>query len=253
MGLIDKLIDTRDKATEILNPSSIDAFKGMLAKRGGLAPGNKFMVIMSPPQKTREGTSLLGGLINIDLQSLATNALSGNFNLKSFINDPRDIGLLCDSCILPARAFETAAYAQGGTGGSTRQYIINSSFTPVSFTFHLTQDYYVRKMFESWMGMCLNTGNRKQPYPHSYRKDVVIQQLSDQNVPIFGVKLLNAFPTSFEPVVLSNENTATQKFIVNMAYDSFVPQNGLGSAITGANKYAKHLKKGKKILDFFRS
>ena len=83
---------------------------------------------------------------------------------------------------------------------------------------------------------------RQDKYCVAYKEDIVtdviIQQLDEQDVPIYGVKLEGAFPVTMSEVALSNESTSTiQKLNVSFAYDKYVPQGSLsstGSAIRSA-------------------
>jgi len=213
------------KITNTLSPATLDNFRATLSKKGGLARANKFAIFMTPP------TGSLGGLINTDLQGLVSSALSGNFNLKNVINDPRDIGILCETCSLPAKAFETIPYTKGGVL-SNRKFIVGQTLSDVTFTFHLTNDYYIRKIFDKWTDLCFNPRTKMIKYGTDYKTDVVIQQLDQNNVPIYGIKLLGAYPTGFDRTILSNNVSATQTFTVTMTYDEFVPEGALQSALS---------------------
>ena len=219
MGFVDKLTGT-------LTPSTIDDFKSTVAKKGGLAKGNKFAISMVPPSAAG------GGLLNTDIQGLAASALSGNFSMKNVINDPRDISILCQTCSLPGKSFQTMDYSKGGVL-SNRKFITDVATSDVTFTFHLTNDYYIRKVFDKWMDLCFNIGNKKVKYSKEYKTDIGIQQLDQNNVPIYGVKLLGAFPISFDRTILSNNLTETQTFSATMTYDDYVPEGALQSALTG--------------------
>ena len=83
-----------DSVRRRVSPNTVDDFKAMVGKRGGLSRPNRFNFIMTPP-----ATSLL----NTDWQGLLQSALTGNLGLNDFVNDPRDISLLCESCSLPGK------------------------------------------------------------------------------------------------------------------------------------------------------
>ena len=78
----------------------------------------------------------------------------------------------------------------------------------------------------------------KVGYKKDITTDVVIQQLDEQNTPIYGVKLEGAFPTTISDIELSNESENTiQKLSVSFSYDKYVPEGPLsstGSAIRSA-------------------
>ena len=249
MSLIDTISNT-------IAPTTIENLKGVISKKGGLAPGNKFAVFLHPPvADTIGGTE---DIFNSDFQGLLTQSLSGNFNVKNVLVDSRDIGILCEGCTFPAKAFNTIEYTKGGTG-SRRKYITDLTTTDVTFTFHLTQDYYIRKIFEKWTNKCLNPKNKIATFPKTYKTDVVIQQLNNQNLPIYAVRLRGAFPISFDRTILSDNNAAPQKFSVTMTYDDYVTENSIESAVAQSkdfvNKNLNRIKKivteAQRVFDFF--
>ena len=72
-------------------------------------------------------------------------------------------------------------------------------------------------------------------YDSDYKTDVTIQQLDQQNVPIAGVKLKDAFPISLNAVTLDNNAlNSTQKLSVVMAYSDVVAEGALSSVLSGA-------------------
>jgi len=206
--------------------SSIDNLKSLISKKGGLAKGNRFNVIFTPPKQT---------LLNFDLESIISSAISGNFSAKNLINNPRDISMLCDSVSIPGKQISTIDYQ------AQKQAIkipYGTLHDDVSLTFLLTNDYYMKSMFDQWINNIVNSDTYGVSYKKDIVTDVIIQQLDEQNTPIYGVKLEGAFPTTMNEIVLSNESTDTiQKLNVSFSYDRYVPQGALsstGSAIRSA-------------------
>jgi len=206
--------------------SSIERLKSLISKKGGLAKGNRFNVIFTPPKQT---------LLNFDLESIISSAISGNFSAKNLINDPRDISMLCDSVSIPGKQISTIDYQ------AQKQSIkipYGTLHDDVSLTFLLTNDYYMKSMFDQWINNIVNTDTYGVSYKKDIVTDVIIQQLDEQNTPIYGVKLEGAFPTTMNEIVLSNDSTDTiQKLNVSFSYDRYVPQGALsstGSAIRSA-------------------
>lgn len=200
---------------------SINDIKAAVTKHGGLAMQNRFAVYMQPPAAS---------LLNLDIQGAITSAISGNFSIKNAFNDPRDISLLCESCSLPGRQITTMDYQ------SIRQPIkmpngyINEDIT---FSFHLTHDYYIKKMFDKWVSAVIDFKNYRVRYQNEYTTDVIIQQLDKKNIPIYGIKLYKAFPVTINSINLDNtaENTP-QKVSVTMAYEDYAVEGGLSSALS---------------------
>jgi len=179
---------------------------------------------MNPPTQT---------LLNFDAQGLLASAASGNFDIKSFVNDPRDIAILCESCSLPGRQITTIDYPEMGFRQSVK-YTNGYINEDVTFTFHLTGDYYIKKMFDAWSNVCLDPETYTIPYDEEYKTDIIIQQLNEQNIPIYGVKLRNAFPISLGGIELSNASSdTTQRLTVTIAYDDFSVEGAMTSALSG--------------------
>ena len=205
-----------------VSPGSIDSFKSAIGKRGGLAKTNRFVVFMSPPDQS---------LLNINLQDLAISTISGNFNPKSLINDPRDIGILCESCSIPGRQIQTMEHSHFRQAVKVPNSYINED---VTFSFHLTNDYYMKKMFDKWTSLVINPDTFKLNYDSVYKRDVTIQQLNEKDVPIYGITLRNAYPVTANSIDLNNSGeNSTQKLSITMTYEDFVPEGGLSSALSG--------------------
>lgn len=205
--------------------STIDNLKATLSKRGGLAQQNRFQIIFTPP-----GQSLL----NINASTLV-GALRGKTSVKSLINDPRDISMLCESATLPGRQITSMDYTSNKNTVKVPYSLINED---VTLSFLLTNDYYIKTMMDDWLASIVDMDIYRVGYKKDFSVDVVIQQLDSNNVPIYGVRLENAFPTTVSSVVLDNNSENTpQKLSVTLSFDNYVPEGPLsstGSAIREA-------------------
>ena len=215
MGLLDNLKNT-------INPVTIDQFKATIGKRGGPAAANRFAVTITPPTQ---------GLLNLDLQSAAASALSGNFSLGGLVNDPRDINILCENCEIPGRLIQTGDY--DAYDRNPRKYPTAVVEEDVTFTFILTNDYYVKKFFDRWMSSILDPVTNIVAYDSEYKTDVFIQQLDKKNTPIYGVRLLDAFPTSVNSIALGNDQSgdSIQTVTVSMTYNRFEVEGAIKSLV----------------------
>ncbi len=198
--------------------SDIDKLKATISKKGGLAKANRFNVMFTPPTLS---------LLNLGLQGIISSAISGNFSPKNLINDPRDISLLCDSVSIPGKQISTIEH-------QTVRELIKVPYgyltDDVELTFLLTNDYHMKTMFDAWINSIVD----KEKYCVSYKEDitcdVIIQQLDEQNTPIYGVKLEGAFPVTMSEISLSNENSnIISKLTVSFAYDRYVPEGAVSS------------------------
>lgn len=165
----------------------IDDLKSTISSRGGMARPNLFSVNFAFP----------GGL---------------NFNQK-------DMTILCESASLPGRNINTNEFQ------STRQALkmpygfINED---VNFTFLLTNDFELKKVFDSWLESIIDTENYVLKYRDDYATDVTINQLNKEEEIVYTVRLQKAFPISLNTIELSNatENDV-QRVTVAMTYENY--------------------------------
>lgn len=216
---------------------SINDLKSALSKRGGVAMQNRFAVYMQPPQAS---------LLNLDLQGVFASAISGNFKPSSIVNDPRDIALLCESCNLPGRQILSLDYQSVRQAQKLPIGYLNDD---VTFTFHVTNDYFIKKMFDKWVSAVLDIEGYRVRYQNEYATDIIIQQLDKNNVPIYGVKLRNAYPITVNSMNLDNTaENSPQKLTVTMTFEDFAPEGAIDSIVssvkTGIGGITKFLNLG---------
>jgi hypothetical protein len=197
---------------------SIDKLISTIGKRGGLAKQNRFQVIFTPPQ---------GGLLS---GAGIIGALTSGGGLKSLINDPRDISMLCENVTLPGRQIATLDYIAEKQSVKVPYSFINED---VTCTFLLTNDYYMKTMFDGWLEQVFDDQKYNAKFKKDFTSDVVIQQLNNKDVPIYGVRLENAFPTTVAGITLDNNSeSAVQKLTVTFSYDNYVPEGPLSSTMS---------------------
>jgi len=174
---------------------------------------------MTPPRQS---------ILNLDLQGAIISAVSGTFNKRQLFNDPRDIALLCESASMPGRQVTTLDDQSIRHSIKRPSGLINED---VIFSFILTNDYYIKKIFDKWQAMVLDPQRYRVKYLNEYSTDVVIQQLNKKSLPVYGIRLKNAWPVTVNAVTLDNnsENTV-QKISVTMTYENYVEEGGVTSA-----------------------
>jgi len=207
-----------------ITPTTIDDFKSMVNRHQGMARPNRFAIMMSPPQQS---------LLNLDLQGTITSALSGTFSIGSLINDPRDISLLCEACSFPARQITTLDYQSVRQSIKIPNGYLNEDIT---LDFHLTNDYYIKKIFDRWSGLVIDIPKYRARYDNEYCSDVVIQQLNQQNLPVYGIRLKRAWPVSVLAITLDNSSTdSTMKLSVTFTYEDFEPEGSIKTLASGVS------------------
>lgn len=201
--------------------NSIDNLKSVISKKGGLAMQNRFQVFFQPPT-----ANSMKSLLNKDPKSLvgdiAKNAIAGG-SIKNLIPDPRDISILCETVNLPGRQITTLDYIAEKQLIKIPYSVINED---VTMTFTLTNDYFMKKLFDSWLSGIFDVENYRAGYKKDFTTDIVIQQLNQQNIPVYGIRLEGAFPITVNAINLDSgaENTV-QKMSVTLSYDNYVAED----------------------------
>ena len=210
--------------------ASIDTLKSAISNHGGVAHPNRFNVIFTPPKMS---------LLNKNPTNLIGNLASGSLSLRNLINDPRDISLLCQSVTIPGRNITTLDYmANKGTRKQPYTFVDSE----VTMSFILTSDFYIKTMFDTWLENIFDTESYYVGYKKDYATDVTIQQLNKENIPVYGVRLINAFPTSFADISLDNSSADTvQKVSATFSYDKFVAEDALSSTVGAGMRTLKNL------------
>jgi hypothetical protein len=174
----------------------------------------------------------IGSVVKTGLKSVVTG---GGFSPTSFLNDPRDIYLLAESCAIPGRNFDMYT-RRTGMKSVKIPYGLATDDT-VKFTFLLTNDYYILKYFKSWMDLIVppsdNLDELRVNYKNVYSTDIQIQQMSEGDfIPAYSVKLMNAFPTAIDTITLSNTSDDIVRCTVSVTYDNW-EEEGLMDGMIG--------------------
>ena len=214
-------------------PVSIDSMKSTINRRGGVARGNRFGVYITHPSKS------MNSLLNFNPATLLSNLISGDgVNVGDFISDPRDMFLLCRNVTMPGKRIST-------TEKTSNHHLSKKPYSAiadeVTMTFLLTNDYYIKKYFDMWQEMIIDTSGAhyKTFYKKEYCTDVTIQQLSSGNdvVPGYSLILENAYPIQVGAVELSSESDGLIEVAITFEYDNF-KSVGL---VDGFSQVANHM------------
>lgn len=198
---------------------NVDNFKSIISKRGGLAPGNRFAVYMPLP------------LINFDPQALIARAFNQGANAGvNFVTDPRDVSILCDSVTMPGRNISTTELVNNALAVKMPYAYTTDD---VNMSFLITNDHFMKKFFEQWMGSIIDRKRQVLKYKTSYTSDVIIQQLDQRNIPVYTCTLKNAYPISVQAYEMSNLNESTvQKMNVTLAYEDWAEEGFVESVLS---------------------
>ena len=117
----------------------IDDFKSQVGASGGFAMGNMFKVFLPP--------------------------LTGNM---------REMNLLCKAASMPGRQITST---EKQIGLQTSKVAYGYAVEDVTLTFHVMNDYKVRRYFETWQKLAVNDDTGEIGYYNDYTHPVVIQAI----------------------------------------------------------------------------
>ena len=185
-------------------PNPIDDMKALLQSRKGVARGNRYGVHFTHPSLT-----------NVDSND-------------TWIQDGRDTWILCTSVVLPGKRIAT-------TEATHNHHLAKKPYSmatdEVTMTFLLTGDYYMKKYFDRWMEMIIDsTGNHyKTMFKNEYVADVQIQALlhDEDDTVAYECTLLNAYPIQMSQVELGEGSDGLIEITITWEYDNWTtPEKG---------------------------
>ena len=165
----------------------INDLKTIISSKGGLARPNFFSVVFTFPD--------------------------------GIAYDSREMTILCESAQMPGININTNEFQ------STRQAVkMPYGFIKedVNFTFLITNDFGIKKSFDSWVQSVIDTENYRLKYRDDYAKEVTINQLDKNEKVLHSVTLQKAFPININTIELSNATeNSIQRVTVAMTYENF--------------------------------
>ena len=155
------------------------------------------------------------------------NRFSITFPELSGIIDPvqaRDFEFFCESTSIPGRQILTNDYS------ATRQIEKRPNGyanEDVNFVFNLTNDYFIRDVFNRWTNEVVDRDTYEVGYRSDYSLDIEIHQLDEEDSKVYTCILRDAFPVTVQNIELSNATeSSVQKLNVTMAYRDFEERKG---------------------------
>tara|TARA_R110000868_G_scaffold26610_2_gene102267 strand:+ start:18745 stop:19311 length:567 start_codon:yes stop_codon:yes gene_type:complete len=184
--------------------------------------------------------------MNIDQLKAATSKGRGFASANQFMvtlpslgkYDIRNLNVLCTNVNMPGRQILTQERLIGIKG---RKMPNGFASDDVSMTFHVMNDYTIKKYFEEWQDRVISQDSFEVAYTNEYAKDVIISQLKkgtpfdfpidkifgldtrtkDSWNSVYQVKLLDAFPTTMNAIEFNNEQDGLVKLNVQLSYKNW--------------------------------
>jgi len=168
----------------------IDKLKSAVMRRDGLARANRFEALIIPPAQ----------------------AFAGD------VEKARDMNIFCEQISFPGRQIQTFETNYVRQQIKVAQSFINED---VSITFNLTNDMFIKDIFDRWTNLIIDRDTFKKNYDSVYKRDMYLYQNNHENKHVFEVELRNAFPISVQAIEASNSAEDIQQVIVEFTYEDF--------------------------------
>ena len=140
--------------------------------------------------------------------------------------DGPELNFLCDTVNLPGKQILTN---ERQIGIKFDKMVNGYAVDDISLTFYLTNNYNVKRYFESWAEKSVAYNIQQVKYKNTYERDFRIFQLDDEGNEIYGCKIIEAFPTTLNPVEMGNIVQDIARYNVQISYTDWepIPQNEL--------------------------
>lgn len=123
--------------------------------------------------------------------------------------------LLCKATNLPGRQIVTNERMIGMKAEKMPYAFLQDD---VSMTFHVTNDYALKRYFEAWQALIIDPDTYELSFKNEYARQVKIHQLDHQGFIIYTCNLLEAFPTTMNAIELNNEPNGLVEINVQLSY-----------------------------------
>ena len=215
-------------------------FYSNAVQHGGFAKPSRFRVILNMPPgvinhiSKSKYESFIEGLDTVT--SSAVTSVNGFISnifgiggagqgvppLNSTVS--RYLALQCESTELPGRSVLTTDVE---IYGPTFKRPYRTAYTEIPFTFICTNDFYERRLFDTWMESMVPSDTHNVRYSKNilgesqYTTDIAIVQYDEFVKQIYAVKLIDAFPISISAMPLSWGEDGFHRLTTQFAYRKY--------------------------------
>ena len=217
------------------NPeTTINAFRGALARGEGPARNTRFLVNIGLPKgrllgellSTTNSNARQGVILPSDEDPVDTDQ---GFDTGIVLEDRKmspDAALMCTNITMPSRIFNTSPYR---IAGAPYKYPTSVQYGDITATFIGDKFLRLRRFFEIWQSAIYNNQTGLFNFYKEYIGDIDIFQLgsfegtNDRDAATYGVRLREAFPATIGEI--SYDSGATNQFVgiqVTFAYKDWL-------------------------------
>jgi hypothetical protein len=208
-------------------------FLSNIKAKDGLARPNRFQVILPIPSGVSKilKTGFLERLINLPnsiFSDVTTRVIGTDRNdVSSNPSITRYLALQCESAELPGKSLNTEPIQ---VYNLTYEIPYQTVYTETSFTFLCTNEFYERKLFDSWMESIIAPDTNNVRFAKSgigattfdtYLTNIKIVQYDDFIKQIYAVELIDAFPKTISAQPLSWGDDGFHRVTVQFSYKRF--------------------------------
>ena len=205
---------------------SVDQIKAIASSRLGFARSNQYLVEL--PSLSGGGGGL-GGLLSSFVPSIPGVVGAG-------VASTNELNILCKNATLPGKQITTVDRRIGMT---FEKIAYGYAVDDVNMTFYVMNDYGVRNYFDEWRKKIVDEETFQVSYKSEYSYPVKIHQLRRPQVgvnanvgpvsvnigfgsgSVYSVELLDAFPTTFSAIDLSNDLDGLVEMTVSLSYTNW--------------------------------
>jgi hypothetical protein len=208
-------------------------FLSNIKAKDGLARPNRFKMILPIPEYINKliDTNTLEQLLNLpntlvtDVTDLINRPVNENpLNRSSRTSITRYLSLQCDSAELPGKTLQTADVK---IYGPTFKVPYQKQFGDINLGFICTNDFYERKLFDTWINSIMNPVTNNLRFPKDdetrYMTNIQILQYDDFIKQIYAVKLIDAYPIGVASQPLAWSDDGFHRLTVQFAYQTYQP------------------------------
>lgn len=224
--------------------AGVDELKSLISSKGGIARTNQFLIQIP----TFSGALRIPGISDLFGVTIPFPTVQDIPGLLENYPTSRELDILCKTATIPGKQIMT----RERTIGMQPDLVAYGYAVPdVTLTFHLLNDYGVRKFFEGWKSSIVNENTGEVGYKREYQRDIKIHQLKrpitnkelekgpfeiilgPNGNTVYTIVLENAFPTTIQSVDLTNDQNAIGELTVQISYQNsrVVEQNLLSGLV----------------------
>tara|TARA_R110000765_G_scaffold9042_5_gene28597 strand:+ start:9336 stop:10037 length:702 start_codon:yes stop_codon:yes gene_type:complete len=212
------LPDLTRRVSNLVDPSSIDSLKSAISNHGGLAPQNRFGVIITPP------TAAV-----LSYSNIISDAVQGKLSLGSVMTNSNDLSFFVESCQFPGKQINSF---ENSTVRNALKFPNGYVYEDVTMSFLVTNDYFVKELFDEWQNLIIDKTRYRAGYKDDYSSDITISQLDKSNVAVRTIKLKRAWPVGVNSIDFDNTaEGALVRVSVSFTFEEIIESDAIGNVI----------------------